>query len=130
MLTADFRFAWLGRQYRAAVAAAQTLLARLEAQANSAVDALAASGAVKSTAGNGKSVEFFGPSESGISSTELGTLTGEMLRLYGASNAALITSGVAAPTDAQIYAEMSYRLDPVIELCPSTFADLRSFAAA
>lgn len=128
MLTADFKYAWLGRQYRAAVAAPRTLLAQLEAQADSAVTALSASGAIKSTAGNGKAVEFFGPGDTGISSTELGTLTGEMLRLYDLSRAALVSSGVASPTDAQIYEEMKFRLEPVTELGPSTFSTLRACA--
>lgn len=127
-MTADFKYAWLGKQYRAAVAAAQTLLARLEAQADAAVTALSASGAIKSTAGNGKAVEFFGPGDTGIDSTELGTLTGEMIRLYDMSLAALVSSGIASPTDAEIYAEMKSRLDAVTEIGPSTMVSLRTAA--
>lgn len=128
VLTADFKYAWLGKQYRAAVTAAQTLLARLESQADSAVTALSASGSIKSTAGNGKSVEFFGPGDTGLSPTELGSLTGEMLRLYTMSRSALVTSGVAVPTDLEVYNEMLSRLDPVTELGPSTFTTLREVA--
>lgn len=112
VLTADFKYAWLGSQYRAAVAASQTLLARLQAQADSSIIALSASGSIKATGGNGKTVEFFGP-ESGQSPNELGELCGEMLRLYDSAAEALVNSGIASPADAQIYAEMKGRLVPI-----------------
>jgi len=121
VLNADFRYAWLGVQYRAAVAASVTLLARLESQSDTAVTALASGGGIKSASGNGKAMEYFGPSESGISPTELGELTGQMLRLYAQSVEAL----GGTPTDAAIYAEMLYRIDPVTEVGPSSFVSLR-----
>lgn len=123
MLTADFKYAWLGTQYRAAGAASQTLLARLQAQSDSAVTALSASGSIKATAGNGKTVEFFGP-ESGQSPNELGELCGEMLRLYEVCVQALGGS----PTDAQIYAEMSDRLRPIRSM-RSDFTYMREVCA-
>lgn len=122
MLAADFKYAWLGKIYRATSPA--TFLGRLEAQADDAVTALSASGSIKSTSGNNKSVEFFGPGDTGLSSTELGTLTGEMLRLYSMSRTALGGS----PTDEAIYNEMLFRLDPVTEFGPSTFDALRACA--
>lgn len=127
MLSADFKYAWLGKVYRATNPA--TFLGRLESEADDAVTALSASGSIKSTSGNNKSVEFFGPGDTGLSSTELGNLTGEMLRLYSLSRSALVSSGVASPTDAEIYAEMLYRLDPVTEIGPSTFVTLRECVA-
>lgn len=121
MLKADFKYAWLGVQYRAAVAAQVTLLVKLQALAASAVTALAAGGSIKSFSGNGKSGEYFGPSESGISPTQLGELTGEMLRLYADSATAL----GGTPTDEEIYAEMLSRLDAVVEIGPSVMTNLR-----
>lgn len=65
------------------------------------------------TSGNGQYVAFAN-SEAGMRApSEIMVFWADMLALYDASKAALISSGVTDPTEAQIVAEMLYRLRPV-----------------
>lgn len=78
-------------------------------------------GEVSRTGAADRYVEFFAPSESGTSSADIIELIGELRLLYDESVTVLISSGIAVPTDLQIWNEMKMRLGPVQEFGPSVF---------
>ena len=122
--TAAYKQAWLSRVYRNR--GASSLLVAIQAQLDS-LFTQASGGAISAVSGNGHSVSYSTGGASGAN--PVGTalaLAGEMERLHDRSKTALVNSGVAAPTDSQVYAEMAHRIgDGVYELDPPDYTDLR-----
>lgn len=85
-----------------------SLQAGLLAQAT-AKQANVASGLIANTAANGHATSF-STAEQGMNAEDWVTSGSYLLDLYDKCSAVLISSGIAAPTDAQIYAEMLFRL--------------------
>ena len=113
VMTADYKRSWIGRQYRAAIDAGITFLAQLETESDARIAAIESGNSIASTAANGHATSFSNPDSARTSPMDAASLCGEMLREYETVKALLITSGIAAPTDAQIYAEMVDRQRPV-----------------
>lgn len=65
------------------------------------------------TSGNGQYVAFDSSADGLRSPSDLMVFWADMLALYDTAKAALISSGNATPTEAQIVAEMLSRLRPV-----------------
>ena len=59
-----------------------------------------------------------------ISQQDIAELTGEMLDRYDSANAALIASGIPAPTDLQIYNQMLAELAAAFVSTPD-FSNMR-----
>jgi hypothetical protein len=89
----------------------ETLLLAIKTQ-QAAWNAGTRSGEISATSGNGHSVQLFTGDRS-ITPQDLAGFGGELRDSYDACNAALIAAGVAAPTDAQRYAEMLDRMQAV-----------------
>jgi len=70
------------------------------------------------TSGNGQYVAFNNSADGLRAPSDLMVFWADMLALYDASKAALISSGVSAPTEHQVVAEMLYRLRPVRSVTP------------
>lgn len=79
---------------------------------------------VSATAAAGRSVQFSQPAANGASPADIAELASDLLDLFEECDSALISAGIAAPTDAQIFAEMKVRLKPVTESF-SDFSGLR-----
>ena len=67
------------------------------------------------TGAAGRTVQFMLPSSGGLAPVEIGELVSDLFDLFDSSKAALISADIASPTDAQIFAEMKARLQPVTE---------------
>lgn len=108
---------WLRRQYALCTAgggtAFATLEAALQAEAFKRLDAIAG-GLVSSTSARDRSVAFSN-SNHGSTTEDFATLGGEMLDLYETVETSLTTALGGTPTDAQILAEMLYRLVPITQ---------------
>ena len=76
------------------------------------------------TGAAGRTVQFMLPSSGGLTPVEIGELVSDLFDLFDSSKAALISAEIASPTDAQIFAEMKARLQPVTE-SRSDFMGLR-----
>ena len=83
--------------------------AALTAQRDARASALAAGSVVSATSANLHSVSFSAPGEIGFSAVDLLRFWQDMVDLYDERAAAL----GGTPTDAQVYAEMRYVLQPV-----------------
>jgi hypothetical protein len=92
----------------------ETLILAIKTQ-QAAWNAGTRSGEISATSGNGHSVQLSTSARS-ITPQDLAAFGGELRDSYEASNAALIAAGVAAPTDAQRYAEMLDRMQPITSL--------------
>ena len=107
-LGTDEKRAWLGKFYRGT--SNSTLLGRLEAENDKQVAAMQSGGAMTGTSANGHSVQFASPSSGGTSFGMMAALCAEMIRRYTEASDYLISTGIVAPTDAQIYVEMLAQL--------------------
>lgn len=111
--------------YRAAVAASDTLLETLQA-AHSALVELSTTGRITTgVSGGGISKSF--ATDRDYSPASLEAMHSELLDLYDTASAALVSGGTASPSDAQIYGEMMWRLEPVLEV-ESDYTSLRLMA--
>ena len=81
-------------------------------------------GQITMTSANGRTVEF--GSSGGATPVDFAESAGDLRDLYVDSKAALITSGIAAPTDAQIFTEMMDRLRAV-KVATSDFSRLNEY---
>jgi len=108
VVTTDYKRAWLGRLYRATNVA--TLLGRLEAESDARVAATSSGGTITGTSANGHSVQFASPDSGSTSFGEMAALCAEMIRRYTEASDYLISTGIVAPTDAQIYVQMLAQL--------------------
>lgn len=105
---------WLFRIYGQTPATYATLVLSLTAAANAALDAVKG-GTLSNVSGNGHSIAW-ATGGSSADASDFAEGISRLLELYDSSRADLVTSGVASPTDAQIYAEMKDRLVPVREI--------------
>lgn len=125
-LTTEYKRSQLRLIYlRLAPAASKGLQAYLLDALQGLPSAVAGAGAVKSTAGAGHSVEFFGPSDGAVSPSDAASLYSDLLDLYDRARAALISAGVAEPTDELVYEEMMDRLQAVREVYDD-YRDIRT----
>lgn len=67
------------------------------------------------TGAAGRTVQFQLPSSGGLTPVEIGELVSDLFDLFDTCSTALISAGITSPTDAQIFAEMKARLQPVTE---------------
>jgi hypothetical protein len=118
----DIKRLWLRERYSVVSGSYATLLESIQALAFASVAGVRV-GTISATAANGHSVQFASLKDAS-NPEDYAALGGEMLDLYDASNAALIASGVAAPTDAQLYTEMLDRLQAVTSFT-SDYTNLR-----
>lgn len=129
-LTTDYKRSQLRLIYlRLAPAAGKALQDYLLDALAALPSSVAGVGAVRSTAGNGHTVEFFGANEGAVSLADAAALFSQLLDLYDQARAALVSAGIATPTDAQIYAEMIDRLRDVSTEY-SDFSDVREGVAS
>ena len=125
MVPTDIKRLWLRERYSLVPGSYSTLLSAIQALAFAGVSSVRA-GTISATSGNGHSVQFAGAKDAS-NAEDYAALGGEMLDIYDASNAALIASGVATPTDAQIYTEMLDRLQTVTSFS-GDYTGIREFA--
>ena len=90
-----------------------TLLIALNADAVTKLAAID-SGTVSMTSGDGHTVQFASPMDT-FSPEDAAEQISELMDLYDGSKSALISSGIASPTDLQIYTEMLDRIQAVHE---------------
>jgi hypothetical protein len=81
-------------------------------------------GQVVATSANGRSVQF--GNLGGASPTDFAESAGDLRDLYVQSRADLVTSGIASPTDAQIFTEMMDRLR-AIKVATTDFSRLNEY---
>lgn len=128
-LRVDYKRSQLRLIYlRLAPAAAKSLQLYLLDGLASLPSSVAGVGAVRSSSGNGHAVEFFGANEGAVSLSDSASLYSELLDIYDQARAALISSGIATPSDSQIYEEMMDRLRNVTVEC-ADFSGIREEAA-
>lgn len=124
--TASQKQAWLSYVYRKKNQN-HTLLQAIQDQLDLRFAEAASGQSISSVSGNGHAVTFATGTGSGNASADQLAFCGEMERLCNLSKQALINAGTANPTDAQVYAEMAFRIgDGVYEVEPSQFAELRN----
>ncbi len=104
-----------------------TLIAALQALTlvTTSLSPATTSGIVTGVSANGHSVTY---AETGQYSTTADDFSGNsafMRDVYTESRLALISAGIAAPTDPQIFDEMMFRISPATEIGPSCFSGLR-----
>jgi len=81
---------------------------------------------VESTAGNGHQVSFIIPEAAdGLNPRNLTALAMELYKSFESSHADLVTSGIATPTDTQVWTEMQQRLEEVPSFTKS-YVNLRA----
>lgn len=115
-ISAYFKRAWLRRMYRASIAAAITLLERIE-QENDSLSILVEQGqTIASTSGNGHSVSFSQPGAGAPTQTDMLEMIEEMIIRHEEAVTALAAAGNDSPTDLQILNEMLALLQPVREV--------------
>lgn len=107
---------------RLAPAASKTLQAYLLDAIAALPSSVAGIGAVRATAGNGHTVEFFGSNEGAVSLADAAALYSELLDLYDEASTALVSAGTTSPTDDQVYGEMMDRLRRIT----TEYADFRN----
>lgn len=96
-----------------ATAAGLPLLDFLTAQASASFTQTSTGKFVSSTMAANRKVDFIVPPPGrGVTAYEISELVSQILDLYDQSKAALVSSGISAPADAQIYAEMLDRSQP------------------
>lgn len=117
-----FKRAYLRRLYRAVTT---TLEDKLNAELDTLVAAAERGKVIASTSARGTSVAFSVPGLGNPRQGEMVELIEELLTLHDDAEADLISGGYATPTDAQIYAEMLFRLQPVKSFT-NTFTNLRA----
>lgn len=78
---------------------------------------------ITSATGNGHSVSFLVPT--GVSPHSASEHASRLLDLHDESRAALVSSGIDAPTDEQVFAEMLHRCKPV-RVAIDDFSGIRS----
>jgi hypothetical protein len=100
-----------------------TFLAALQAAAFLVADANKSGTPSSITAGDRST--SFSNSDHGSTPSDMADMWGELLDLYDISLAALISSGIASPTDLQIKTEMLDRLRPVRSV-RSSYVNLRA----
>jgi hypothetical protein len=105
---------WLFRIYGQTPATYATLTLALAAAGNTSIDAVKG-GTLASVGGNGHAVAWV-TGGSSADASDFAEGISSLIDLYDSARADLITAGTASPTDAQIYAEMKFRLVPVREL--------------
>ncbi len=129
MVATSIKRLWLRRVYAQTTAGGGTTYATLEAALQAyafvALDAIKG-GTIASTSANNHAVAFSNR-DNGATPDDVAAMAGEMLDLYEASEAALIDSGIASPTDAQIKTEMLDRLQIVTSFSPQ-FINIRRHA--
>ena len=103
-----FKRAKLRSLYRKAVSDGLTLAAVLDAELDSQIEAVEGVTLLASASANGKSTSRFLPN--GVTVEDAVVLAESLVSLYEEVDAALISSGIATPTDAQRLTEMLYRL--------------------
>lgn len=101
------------RQYALTPTPYATFLAALQAAAFQVADA-GKVGSVASVSVADRSTAFSN-SEHGDTPSDTEQMWGELLELYDASRAALVSVGIGSPTDLQIKTEMLFRLHAVRE---------------
>lgn len=110
---------WLRARYRLIPGTYATLLAALNAGNDSAASVSSAgTGTVVEVSANGRTTRLQSPTEFSTTSQESARAWADLLDRYDSSKAALIAAGTAAPTDAQIYAQMLAELVPAYESTP------------
>ncbi len=117
-----FKRAYLRRLYRAVTT---TLEDKLNAELDTLVAAAERGKVIASTSARGTSVAFSVPGLGNPRQGEMVELIEELLTLHDDAEADLISGGYATPSDAQIYAEMLFRLQPVKSFT-NTFTNLRA----
>lgn len=111
MVRTDIKRLWLRERWSTVPGTFATLAAALQDAAFSSLEGVKA-GSISATSANGHSVQF-ASTQDNAGPEDYAALGGEMLDLYDIASAALVSAGYATPTDAQIYAEMLDRLQPV-----------------
>ena len=103
-----------------------TLIAALQAL-TAANFSVTASGTIVSTSANGHSVTFSQATASGSNPQDYSQFAAAARDLYTSARSALISAGIAAPTDLQVWTEMMDRpeLQRITELGPSSMSTLR-----
>lgn len=99
-----------------------TLLVAIKTKRNE-WNAAIKSGTPASISANGHALGLRTDKDS-LSPEDLAGFGGELRDLYDTASAAVVASGIASPTDAQIYAEMIDRLQPVTSFT-SDYSTLR-----
>lgn len=89
------------------------LLAALKAQRNARAAEIKTGQVIAGTSANNHSVSFSAPSQVETSPVDMFGMWQELVDLFTASKADLVTAGDATPTDAEVLAEMLYRLTDV-----------------
>lgn len=105
---------WLRSVYAKVPSPYVTLLSALKAELQTRLDAVSG-GTIVSTGANGHTTTL-GPSDRNLNPEDWAETISELLDLYDRSSSVLVSSGIASPTDAQIYAEMMNRLQTVREV--------------
>lgn len=121
---------WTRQSYRQCTAGGgstfDTFLEALEFEDNSAATAVGAGTVASTSRGDAafNAAVSYSTSENGITQDMVAEGRSFLIDTYEASEAALIASGVATPTDEQIKTEMMDRLQPVTDY-EVTFAGIR-----
>lgn len=89
------------------------LLSALKAQRNARATELKTGQVIAGSAANNHSVSFSNVENAGTSPADMFAMWQELVDLFTASKADLITAGDPTPTDAEVLAEMLYRLSEV-----------------
>lgn len=121
-----FKRAYLRRLYRAVTT---TLEDKLNAELDALVAAAERGKVIASTSARGTAVAFSVPGMGAPKQGDMVELIEELLTLHDDAEADLVTAGYATPTDAQIYAEMLFWLQPVTSFT-NTFTNLRTVRSA
>jgi hypothetical protein len=101
-----------------------TLSAGLLAEAQAKLAAVSG-GAIQMTSANGATVQFFGAEGTQATPQDWAQGGSRLLDLYDEVLEVLVNSGVASPTDAQVYTEMAWRLTPA-RRAQTNFAGIRN----
>lgn len=123
-ITTQFKRAWLRRQASAATAASINLLAQLNLQLNTRIDAVADGSGIISTSADGQTTQLAAPGGSTPGPVEMAGLAEEMIRRH--ENAVAALGGT--PADAAILAKMLASLWPARE-STNSFISLRHASA-
>ena len=98
------------RLYRKSVATTTAFLTVLQAYHDERDEEVEASGFITGSSSAGRSTSQ--TIMSGTAVHDALKVARDLLDLYTDSKADLVTSGIASPTDAQVYAEMMFRVQP------------------
>lgn len=112
MVETAIKRGWLRRIYAQVTAGTfASLTLALASAENARIDAVS-SGTISSVSGNGHSVSFATQGDA-PGQDDFAACISELQDTYDAARAALVAAGTPSPSDANIYAEMMYRLQPV-----------------